>query len=154
MKNILKLLFLTLSLIVVSCDEGFDDLNINKNAATAINPVFILNNAVINASYVNTTIIYEIGIVQQMVSPNSGVLTGANFNQDNRDATNQNWVRYFRTVIRHTTDVILQAGELPTRTNLLNMAKIFRAFGFMVLTDSYGDIPYFDAGSLRTLVLL
>ncbi|MDZ4709838.1 MAG: SusD/RagB family nutrient-binding outer membrane lipoprotein [Saprospiraceae bacterium] len=146
MKNITKLFFLTLGLIVVSCDEGFDELNVNKNAATAINPVFILNNAVINASYVNTTIIYEIGIVQQMVTPNSGVLTGANFNQDNRDATNQNWVRYYRSVVRHSTDVIIQAQALPTRTNLLNMAKIFRSFAFMVLTDTYGDIPYFDAG--------
>lgn len=146
MKNISKLLFLTLSLLVVSCDDGFDELNINKNAATAINPVFILNNAVISSSYSNVTIIYEIGIVQQMVSPNSGVLTGANFNQDNRDATNQNWVRNYRTVVRHTTDVIIQATALGNRTNLLNMAKILQSFAFMILTDSYGDIPYFEAG--------
>lgn len=146
MKNISKIIFLTLGLFIVSCDDGFDELNINKNAATAINPVFILNNAVISSSYSNVTIIYEIGIVQQMVSPNSGVLTGANFNQDNRDATNQNWVRNYRTVVRHTTDVILQANALGNRTNLLNMAKILQSFAFMILTDSYGDIPYFDAG--------
>jgi len=146
MKNYIKLLFLTLSLVIVSCDDGFDELNINKNAATAINPAFILNNAVISASYSNVTIIYEIGIVQQMVSPNSGVLTGANFNQDNRDATNQNWVRGYRNVIRNTTDVIRQTSEQPNRSNLLNMAKILQSFAFMVLTDSYGEVPYFDAG--------
>ena len=100
MKKFIKYCFIIFSLIVVSCDKGFDELNINKTAATTVNPAFVLNNAVINASFVNSILILEVGIVQQIVTPNSGVLTGANFNQDNRDATNQNWVRYFRSVIQ------------------------------------------------------
>ncbi len=130
---------------LVSCDKGFDDLNINTTAATAINPVFTLNNATINSSFVTSSVLYEMGIVQQMVSPNSGVLTGANFNQDNRDNTVQHWQRYYRNVIRNTQDVINQTKALPTRTNLTNMARIIQANAFMVLTDSYGDIPYFEA---------
>ncbi|MEP7267266.1 MAG: SusD/RagB family nutrient-binding outer membrane lipoprotein [Saprospiraceae bacterium] len=145
MKNYLKYIFLIFALVIVSCDDGFDELNINKNAATALNPIFILNNAVINASYVSATVIYEVSIVQQMVTPNSGVLTGANYNQDNRDATNQTWIRYYRSVIRNTADAIVQTKDLPSRSNLTNMAKILQSFAFMILTDSYGDIPYFDA---------
>lgn len=128
-----------------SCDKGFDDLNINKTAATAINPVFILNNATANSSFTTGSVMYEISIVQQMVTPNSGVLTGANFNQDNRDNTVQNWQKYYRTVIRHTQDVINQTKALPNRSNLTNMARILQAYAFMVLTDSYGDIPYTEA---------
>ena len=135
-----------MALLIVSCDEGFDDLNINKNAATSINPAFILNNALINTSFVATTVQYEMGIVQQMISPNSGVLTGANYNQDNREATNQNWIRFYRSVIRNTVDVIQQTKDVPARSNLNSMAKILQSFGFMILTDSYGDIPYFEAG--------
>ena len=130
---------------LVSCDKGFDDLNINSTAATAINPVFTLNNATVNSSFVTSTVLYEMGIVQQMVSPNSGVLTGANFNQDNRDNTVQHWQRYYRTVIRHSQDVINQTKALPTRGNLSNMARILKANAFMVLTDSYGDVPYSEA---------
>ncbi|MEO5582796.1 MAG: SusD/RagB family nutrient-binding outer membrane lipoprotein [Saprospiraceae bacterium] len=146
MKNSIKYFILILTLIAVSCDKGFDELNINKTAATTVNPVFILNNGLINASFVSATVFLEMGVVQQMVTPNSGVLTGANFNQDNRDATNQNWVRDYRSVIRYTTEVINATKTLPTRTNLLNMARILQSFAFMVLTDSYGDIPYKEAG--------
>ncbi len=146
MKKIIKYCFIIFSLIVVSCDKGFDELNINKTAATTVNPAFVLNNAVINASFVNSILILEVGIVQQIVTPNSGVLTGANFNQDNRDATNQNWVRYYRSVIRYTTDVINQTKDLPNRSNLRNMARILQAYAYMVLTDSYGEIPYSEAG--------
>lgn len=127
------------------CDQGFDELNINKTAATAINPAFILNNAVINSSYTTGTIWYETGIVQQMVTPNEGVLAGANFNQDIRDNTVQNWQKYYRTVIRNTQDVIDQTKALPNRSNLTNMARILQAHAFMILTDTYGDVPYADA---------
>ena len=155
MKNILKKIInkapigglgAVLLVMIASCDKGFDELNTNKIAATAINPIFTLNNATANTSYTNGTIFYEIGIVQQMVTPNSGVLVGANFNQDNRDNTVQNWQKYYRTVIRNTQDVIDQTKALPARTNLYSMARILQAYSFMVLTDSYGDIPYAEAG--------
>ena len=145
-KTLIYSFSVALMLFVSSCDKGFDELNVNKIAATAVNPVFILNNATSNASYTTGSIFYEIGIVQQMVTPNSGVLTGANFNQDNRDNTVQNWQKYYRTVIRNTQDVIDQTKALPTRSNLYNMARILQAYAFMVTTDSYGDIPYLDAG--------
>lgn len=152
MKKILSILLknshLGLLILIVglaSCDKDFDTLNINKTAATAINPVFVLNNATINSALTPGTVLYEIGIVQQMVSPNSGVLTGANFNQDNRDNTVQNWQKYYRTVIRNTQDVINQTQKVAARSNLYNMARILQANAYIVLTDSYGDIPYVDA---------
>ena len=156
MKNILKVLLLSIPFLgLTSCDKGFDELNINKTAATSVNPVFILNNATINCTYSPGTVIYENGIVQQMVSPNSGVLTGANFNQDSRDNTVQNWQKYYRTVIRNTQDVIDQTKDLPARSNLYNMARILQAYAYMVTTDSYGDIPYGEAakGYTQQIVL-
>jgi hypothetical protein len=140
------IMIVLLCFFISSCDKGFDDLNINKTAATAINPVFTLNNATINVSFPNGILIYEMGIVQQIVTPNSGVLTGANFNQDNRDVTPQIWQRYYRTVVRNTYDVIATTKNQPNRANLYNMARILQAYSFMVLADSYGDIPYTEAG--------
>jgi hypothetical protein len=148
MKNIFKKISLSALVLIGlgSCDEGFDELNINRTAATSVNPVFILNNATINSSFTTGTVFYEVGIVQQMVTPNSGVLTGANFNQDNRDNTVQNWQKYYRTVIRNTQDVIIQTKSVANRSNLYNMARILQANAFMILTDSYGEIPYGEAG--------
>jgi hypothetical protein len=129
-----------------SCDKGLDELNRNRTSATAIDPIFQSNNAIINTSFPAAAIIYEMGIVQQMVTPNSGVLTGANFNQDNRDNTQALWQGYYRNVIRNTRDVINQTKATPERSNLMNMARIIQAYAFMVLTDTSGDIPYTEGG--------
>ena len=146
MKKIAIILFSACGLIGLNaCDAGFDEMNVNKTAAIAINPVFALNNAVINTTPPSPTVQYEMGIVQQMISPNSGVLAGANFNQDNRDYTQATWQRYYRSVIRNTYDVIATTKD-PARTNLVNMAKILQSYAFLVLTDTYGDIPYTEAG--------
>ncbi len=145
MKKIVNFCALALLLtMITSCEKGFDELNTSKTNATKIDPAFILNNAVINTSF--SSLVYEIGIVQQIVSPNSGVLTGANYNQDNRASTLVNWQAYYRNVIKNTKDVIEMTKSDPTRSNLMNMARILQAYSFMVLTDSYGDIPYTEGG--------
>jgi hypothetical protein len=145
MKKILNICFLALFLIsITSCENNFDEINTSKTSATNIDPAFILNNAVINSSIV--TLIYEIGVVQQIISPNSGVLTGANYNQDNRATTDDNWANYYRGVIRNTKDIIYKTKDNPARSNLMNMARILQAHAFMVITDTYGDIPYTQGG--------
>ncbi len=138
-----------LLLVASSCDKGFDTLNVNPTAATSLNPVFTFNNAIVNTSFPASSIVFEHPIVQFMYSPNSGVLAGGNFNVDNRGAAGPNaalWQRYYRDVIRYLVDVINQTKTDANRTNLYNMARIWKAYAFMVLTDSYGDVPYKDAG--------
>lgn len=147
MKKIFNYSLLGVLLIFnTSCDKEFDELNTSKTGAISIDPVFQLNNAIINTSFPGATLVYEIGIVQQIISPNSGVLTGANYNQDNRLSTQVLWQSYYRNVIRNTRDIISRTEGLPDRSNLLNMARILQAYAFMVLTDSYGDIPYTEGG--------
>ncbi len=146
MKNIFKSIALFSAVLFTSCDAGFDELNVNKTAATSINPVFTFNNALVNTSLPANTIMYEVGIVQQMVTPNSGVLTGANFNQENGDNTQANWQRMYRNVIRNTYDVINTTKALPARSNLYNMARIWQSYAFLILTDTYGEVPYSEAG--------
>ncbi len=129
-----------------SCDKNLDELNENKTSLTVIDPVFQLNNAIINTSFPGVTLFYELGIVQQVITPNSGVLTGANYNQDNRGNTQILWQIYYRNVIRNTKDIITRTKDVPERSNLMNMARIIQAYAFMMLTDTYGDIPYKQGG--------
>ena len=132
--------------LLFACDDNLDELNTNETDATAIDPVFQLNNAIIEISFPNTTLVYDMGIVQQIVTPNSGVLTGANFNQDNRNVTQQTWQDYYRNVIKNTRDILNNQEDLAGRNNLIQMARIVQANAFMILTDEYGSIPYFEAG--------
>jgi hypothetical protein len=145
MKKILYYTLFTASAwMFAACDTGFDDLNIDQTRATSIDPAFLLNNAMLGLRY--NGIVYEIGIVQQIIAPFSGVLTGANYNQDNRQATDDLWQNHYRNVIRNTQDVIRVTKDVPERSNLYNMARILQAHTFMTLTDGYGDIPYFEGG--------
>ncbi len=138
-------LLATLLLLAGSCDKGLEKLNQNTTDPTAVDPVLLLNNAVINTSYPVNSLIYDIGIVQQMITPNGGVLAGANFNQDNRQGGTI-WPTYYQNVIKNTHDVIVRTKDLPARSNLYNMARIFQSFAFMILTDEYGNIPYSEGG--------
>jgi len=130
----------------IACDSGFDEMNTNQTEATTVDPAFQLNSAIINMSYPGSMLVYDMGIVQQIITPNSGVLTGANFNQDNRNSTEDVWINYFRNVIRSTRDIISRVEDIPERSNLLHMTRILQAHAFMILTDSYGEVPYFEGG--------
>lgn len=149
MKRIFKNIWIVLLIgYSTSCDQNFDELNTNTVAATAIDPMFQLNQAIISSAPSSFgVLVYEIGAVQQVISPNSGVLTGANFNQDNRASTQANWQQYYRNVIKNTKDVLARIKDDPTRNNLVQMTRIIQANAFMVLTDTYGSIPYSQAGA-------
>lgn len=150
MKNIKNILFVfALIISVLSCEKDFDELNTNTVDPTieSVDLVYVLNNAIIGLSFpTGTNIFYDAGVVQQIVTPNSGVVSGANYNQDNKNNTGDQWDDYYQNVIKHTGDVINLTSEDPERTNLYNIARIIDAYAFMVLTDTYGDIPYFEAG--------
>ncbi|MEJ7647371.1 MAG: SusD/RagB family nutrient-binding outer membrane lipoprotein [Chryseolinea sp.] len=138
-------LFTTLC-VLPSCDEGFDELNTSKTAPISLNPAFLMNNAILQTSFPLEALVFEVPIVQQMVTPFGGVLGGGNFNQDNRPRNSGNWVRYYRDVIKSLADVLNQTKDDEKLSNLYHSARIWRSYASMILTDSYGDIPYFEAG--------
>jgi hypothetical protein len=147
MKKILNIFILALSftLITTACDEGFDELNTSKSGAIALDPVFILNNAVISSSP-TANLVYDVAIVQQWIATNTGVLEGGNFNKVVVNNTPLNWNNYYQNVVKYTNDVITTTKEDATRGNLYQMARIIQANAYMVLTDTYGSIPYTEAG--------
>jgi len=149
MKKIISYSFFgILILAMTGCTKGLSDLNVNKTSPTSLDPTLLLNQAVINTSFPVKTLVFDLGIVQQMVTPNGGVLAGANFNQDSRDVTTQPlWTAYYQSVIKNTYDAMQRAKANPARSNMYNMARIYQSYVFMILTDEYGDIPYTDGGA-------
>lgn len=146
MKKILLAIIISCSF--VACDKGLSDLNVNGTNSTSLDPVLLLNQAIINTSFPVKSLVFDVGIVQQMISPNGGVIAGANFNQDSRDVTTQPlWAAYYQSVIKNTYDARTRSKDLPNRSNIYNMARIYQSYVFMILTDEYGDIPYLEGGA-------
>jgi hypothetical protein len=146
----MKKIFLPFILLIVSvsCEKGLSDLNKNATNSTTLDPALLLNQAIINTSFPVKTLVFDVGIVQQMVTPNGGVLAGANFNQDSRDVTTAPvWTAYYQSVIKNTYDALTKSKGLPTRGNMYQMVRIYQSYIFMMLTDEYGDVPYTQAGA-------
>ncbi len=137
-------LFLILGL-TTGCDEGFDEINTNETAATSLNPSYSMNDAIISASFPTSIFIYELAIVQQIITPNGSSLAGANFNQDNQ-ARAGIWQGYYRNVLKSTVDVLDKTRDSERYFNLYQMARIWRAYAGMLLTDTFGDVPFSEAG--------
>lgn len=147
MKTLNKYIGATLtSLFLFGCDKGFDEMNVNPIALTAVEPSYQLNTAIVNTAPAYGNLSYETTIVKQMITPFSGQGSAANFNQDNRSVAAGNWNTFYQTNIKELTDVIAKTKDIPARSNLYNMARIWQAYSFMILTDTYGDIPYTQAG--------
>ncbi len=132
--------------LLASCDNGFDEMNINPIALISVDPAFQLNTAIVSSATGYNNLQYETIIVKQMINPFSGVGAAGQYNQDNRGVTSGNWNRFYRSSLKEITTVISETREDPSRANLYHMARIWRAYSFMVLTDTYGDIPYTEAG--------
>ena len=132
-------------MLLGSCDEGFDELNTNEVFPTAVDPSFVMNDAILSASVPTSVFVFELAIVQQIVTPNGSSLAGANFNQNNR-ARDGIWQNHYRQVLKSTLDVLDKTQDDPELANLYQMARIWRAYAGMVLTDTYGDVPFSEAG--------
>ncbi|HEV7347647.1 SusD/RagB family nutrient-binding outer membrane lipoprotein [Telluribacter sp.] len=131
---------------LTSCDKGFDEMNMNPIALTNADPGYLHNTAILNSTPGYGNLSYETTIVKQMITPFSGQGSAANFNQDNRGVSAGNWNTYYQSVIKVLVDVLAKTKDVPARSNLYNMTRIWTAYSFMVLTDTYGDIPYTQAG--------
>lgn len=147
MKTISKysLISLLSVFILLACDDGFDEMNTNPVLLTSVDPVFQLNYSLIQMAPRYNNLTYETTIVRQMITPFVGVGTGGNLNQDNRSATQGNWQFLYRNVIKNMVDAVETASQDPDKPNLVSMLRIWKAYAFMVATDTYGDVPYSEA---------
>ncbi len=153
MKRIL-LIWVVLLPFVFACDRGFDEMNVNPIALTSVEPAYQFNSALVNSAFGYNNLQYETIIVKQMINPFSGVGAAGQYNQDNRSVTASNWQRGYRSVVRELIDVLDKTKDVPAKANLHHMTRIWKAYIFMFLTDTYGDIPYTESslGYLQGIV--
>lgn len=148
MKRICIYLALTVMLTVTNgCDKDFEEINTNPVGATVLDPVYLFANA--QYSTAMNTINYQHALVQQIVSPFTGVLEGGNHNvvydPNARVVFNGMYTAGSGPIVL-LTDIIAKTKDNEARSNLYNMARIMKAFDFQILVDTYGDVPYSEAG--------
>lgn len=130
-----------------ACDRGFDALNTDETRLTSVEPAMQLNTAIV-ASAPNLTMLQcETSIVKQHMRIFTGVGACGNFNVDARETSANNWEAVYGPILRNVVDALATVEATPAdETNLTQMLRIWRAYAFMRVTDSYGDVPYSQVG--------
>nr|WP_294945379.1 SusD/RagB family nutrient-binding outer membrane lipoprotein [uncultured Mucilaginibacter sp.] len=145
MKNYIKIILSAACLCsVVSCDKGFKELNVNPNNTTSLDPMFLFSNAEVltHSSLMET----DATVVQQFIEPFGGVTSAFNFNVLNQTYTVIRWNNTYPNSVKLLEQVLSVTKGDASKSNLNNVARIWRAYNYMMLVDTYGDVPYSQAG--------
>jgi hypothetical protein len=130
---------------ITSCDKGFEELNINPYALTSLEPALLLANSqrlTHSGSWEG-----EQTIVQQYVNAyNLGATAGFNFNENNNNFNVPKWNEHYPGPVKLLTQALELTKDNPNKTNLQSQIRIWRAYVFMTLVDTYGHVPYSEAG--------
>jgi hypothetical protein len=126
-------------LFVVSCDK-FEEFNTNPNEPTAVSPDVLLPNAIRDA--VNTT------VDASFLVANNAAQLSAKILRTEVDAYNWNaFPSYWEGWYESLTDIVSieQIALEEGNDQLEGVAIVLRSWVFQNITNSYGDVPYFDA---------
>ena len=135
---------LAVMICFVSCKKGFEEKNQNPYALTRMDPGLLFTGAQRSMNTSNWD--GEQTIVQQYMNAyNSGATAGFQFNEDVDGYNNMRW-NIYTTVIKPLVQIISFTKDDPAAKNLYNMTRIWKAYAFMTLVDTYGDVPYSEAG--------
>lgn len=130
--------------VYISCDKDFEKINTNPSLANDLNPEYLFSNAQRLSAVASYH--YQGEVVQQINTPYGGQLAAGNRNIINDQHANVTFNSLFTGPIRYLIEVISKTEDNPDDSNLYHMARIWKAYCFQVLVDTYGDVPYSEAG--------
>lgn len=139
--------------LLLGCSKGindFGDINQNPNATRTPNTSALLTRVLADIS---------VNVFGAAINTTGGLycqyLSETQYTETSRYATlNANWDGFYagniydlQNIININSDpaTMQVAGLTGSNNNQIATARILKAYYFMVLTDAYGDIPYFGA---------
>lgn len=154
MKKLLKLLYLApFALFLSSCDNGFEDMNVNPNASRDVVPGFLFTRAQLSTvanNYTGAAYLTIGGSMQHFATYKEVPAAGDKY--FNFSYSTGSWGLYGGTdpattgAVIDINQVIDAVSKSADDVNKLSVARIWKAYLYHRLTDLYGDIPYSDAG--------
>jgi len=149
MKKMKKILILLVILVTFgSCDDGFEELNVNPTKPTQLSPSTKLTYIQLHtggSNYVAYLFWNVIHLMQNVQHLNNTSYVSFLYKEGN---THWLFEEQFKTTAKNITDLEaqLETSEAPTAASDLAIARIQRVLIFSRITDVYGDIPYSEAG--------
>ena len=145
-KYIYGLLIATIS--ITSCTKEFEAVNTSPTSVNDLSSDLLLTNTIVGVSggeyeAWRTNLIYNSQFIQHFAS--------TSWDQGNRYRYDEGynsslWDSYYGNPIKNLVNLVAKTKGVAADVNYNSAARILKAYAFMRLTDSYGDIPYTEAG--------
>lgn len=134
-------IIMALAIIAPACSKIE---NINPNVPTVVNPGVVLPQVIYNTS--NTLVNNAFELNNELIQYTCMNNTFTEVQRFKLLPANSNgiWALYNR--IRDLDDIIAMSEKTTGLTNYKPIARVLKVFLYSVLTDTYGDIPYSEAG--------
>lgn len=152
MKNKKLYILAVLALAFSSCKKELDEVNINPNAPEIPQPDYLLTGTT------KTTVDTYWGVTNNM---NSSLLFAQQWakvqytEEDRFIFSNSSFTSLWSTGYAQSIagfNKIIELGDAQGNTNYKGVALVLRSWVFSLLTDTYGDIPYSQAGKIKQFV--
>lgn len=133
------ILLLLLSGLSISCTDGYEEINTNKNQPTASQPKQLLPNVIFNLANSNVNNSFNFGDILAQYGGNYeyNELDVYNWGADNRFWGMYKW-------LNDIYDIKKQAIALNDK-NYEAISLVLETYTMSVITDSYGSAPYLEA---------
>ena len=138
------------SLGFTACSDKFmEDLNADPTKVTSLDPNAQLTTAELqiygDLGLMHIYRDYQYAFTQQLM----GCWNTTNYGGQHRPDDNEMrrlWDALYPTAIKNLTDAIYNSKDVKSRNNINAVCRIMRVYAMSLITDTYGDVPYFEAG--------
>ncbi|WP_019940823.1 SusD/RagB family nutrient-binding outer membrane lipoprotein [Dyadobacter beijingensis] len=153
MNKFLKLSYMAaMAAFISSCDNNFEEMNVNPNASTEAVPGFLFTRTqltTVSNNFTGAAYLTIGGSMQHFATYKE--VPGAGDKYFNFSYSQGSWALFggdpaTAGAVIDVLQVIDAVKTSPEDINKLSAARIWKAYLFHRLTDMYGDIPYSEAG--------
>ncbi len=140
--------FFVLFLVTLTCLGCGKFDNINPNVPADVNPGVVLPQVLYNVSNTLVTNAFELNneLIQYTCMNN----TFTEVQRFKLQPSNSNGIWSLYNRLRDLNDIVAMSEQRGGLTNYTAIAQIVKIYIFSVLTDTFGDVPYTEAGKADT----
>jgi SusD/RagB-like outer membrane lipoprotein len=152
MKRIFFYITAVAAIILTSCNKELDEVNVNPNATENAQPDYLLTGAIKNsadvywstANTMNSSLLFvQYWSKIQYTEEDRFIFSNSSFTTL--------WSTGYSQSITNLNEII-KLAESTNAPNYKGVALVLRSWMFQLLTDAYGDVPYREAGDIKSFI--
>lgn len=140
---------LTAAMITMAgCKKDYEALNKDPDTSTDIDPNHQLSLCQLQTTGFRDVTLPILEFLSPMIQQHAGSWGsqfGGLYKQYDFDS-NRMFSNMYPHMIKNLVDIVTRTSGDPAKVNINAVARIYKVYLFSKLTDTYGDIPYFEAG--------